>query len=410
MGWTLNSDRLTDASANTFIDAATNAIGDWGGNVGGLLGYLLDILGVVETIQALVAILGGSGDGRAATYADLTALNDHLEQDYLNYITDALGYPDPALRNVYADFNTNTADILAKYNALLEAIGEGGEIELPPLPPEGWGTQFATDVWNYGIAFPSWWQYPELEGTGTHLYMQTLAACWQFGTTGFRHPRNPDFSLVMAHPNTALYFTQEQYSDATPFIPDAIDWSLWTPGTSLADFLNAQESHYTWGIHLGPNEDTPGVCWAVAFDGATGYAWWRCNVEEWMLPFRSGQYQSTLTAQNVAPVWPGLDSVTLGEPVALAPGLTLTGPFDGLLFEITAVPPQVGHYTFDEAFSHMKIGAVAFVSDNGDIETAQNFSFTNHIITPKTMAHAEEAVIRTKIGVTGTVTPWTIDT
>lgn len=117
----------------------------------------------------------------------------------------------------------------------------------------------------------------------------------------------------------------------------------------------------------------------------------------------------TATPALVPPIWPGIANVTLGTPVAISAGFTVAGPLDGLLIEISYVPPLTGRYLFDGVPSYTHIGQVAFVSDNGDYEYPQNLGFQNQLVTPKLMVRAQSAVVRAKQAVTGTVTPWTIN-
>lgn len=114
------------------------------------------------------------------------------------------------------------------------------------------------------------------------------------------------------------------------------------------------------------------------------------------------------TASIAAPIWPGLAGVTLGTPVAISLTFTVDGPLDGVLVALTAVPTLKGHYVYDDIDQSLKIGALTFVSDNGDAEYVQALGFTNEVYVPKNMAHADSCKVRTVSGVTGTVTPFTI--
>ena len=110
------------------------------------------------------------------------------------------------------------------------------------------------------------------------------------------------------------------------------------------------------------------------------------------------------------PVWPGLSNITLGGAVALAPSLTLTQPMDGVIIELSSVPSPRGFYSYDGLKAYQQIGALTFLSDNGDAEYIQSLGFTEQVYAPKLMTHAAAVKIRTTPGVEGTVTPWVIDT
>lgn len=107
-----------------------------------------------------------------------------------------------------------------------------------------------------------------------------------------------------------------------------------------------------------------------------------------------------------APVWPGLASVVLGAPLALADGLTVPGPLDGVIVDITGVSHPIGYYPFGAIRSFVRAGALVFVDDNGDAEFPAPFGPDHEIVCPRQMAHADHAVLRVTSGVTGTVTPW----
>lgn len=113
-------------------------------------------------------------------------------------------------------------------------------------------------------------------------------------------------------------------------------------------------------------------------------------------------------APIVPPIWPGLARVTVGTGVPIATGFNVPGPLDGVIVNITGVPPNTGQYSFNGSPSWTHIGALAFVTDNGQKEFAQSFGFESAIITPKTMVQAASAVGRAKQGLAGTVYPWTI--
>jgi hypothetical protein len=110
-----------------------------------------------------------------------------------------------------------------------------------------------------------------------------------------------------------------------------------------------------------------------------------------------------------APVWPGLANVTFGAPVALSTGLTITTPMHGVVVNLTSVPAENDRYLFDTEASWVHIGALAFADDNDAFEGFQPFSFGKHILTPTRLVRAERVVIRSALGVQGTVTPWTIN-
>lgn len=113
-------------------------------------------------------------------------------------------------------------------------------------------------------------------------------------------------------------------------------------------------------------------------------------------------------AQPEPPVWPGLDLVTLGAPVAIAEGVTITEPMDGVLIAISSAPAKQGYFTFDDVLSYRNIGALSFFTDDGEQEFPQSLGFTSCVYCPQTMTRAAGVKLRATVDLVGTVTPWTI--
>lgn len=136
------------------------------------------------------------------------------------------------------------------------------------------------------------------------------------------------------------------------------------------------------------------------------------DLQEWVTTIDEAQYAAIIafvapsTSTNLPPVWPGLANVTLGSPVALAAGVTITGPLDGVLVSITSVPSYTGLFDFDGDPSYRNVGAITFQSDNGQDELPQTLGFSSAIYCPRQMATASLAKLRTPGAIVGTVTPW----
>jgi hypothetical protein len=115
-----------------------------------------------------------------------------------------------------------------------------------------------------------------------------------------------------------------------------------------------------------------------------------------------------LGAALVPPVWPGLDKVTLGSPVALSEDVTIPGPLDGVLVEITTPPGGLGKFELGGRTWWYRAGHLAFVSDKGEVEPWQYLAWDQGIYTPRTMTRAASAIARVLAGAQGTATPWLI--
>jgi len=112
---------------------------------------------------------------------------------------------------------------------------------------------------------------------------------------------------------------------------------------------------------------------------------------------------------NAPPVWPGIDGVTLGDPIALASQLTIEEPMDGCLVDVTGVDGGVAFYTYGGVKAYRNVGALCFLTDQGDLEDWQLLGREHAIYTPRTMTHAAGIKLFTGHGLVGTVTPWTVD-
>jgi hypothetical protein len=99
----------------------------------------------------------------------------------------------------------------------------------------------------------------------------------------------------------------------------------------------------------------------------------------------------------------------LGTPVALTSALDVDTPMDGVLIALSSVPPGKPTYLLGSALGTAHIGQVTFISDNGDLEYPQNLSFANEVYCPLAMTHAAGVRLRCVPGVSGTVTPWTLN-
>lgn len=181
-----------------------------------------------------------------------------------------------------------------------------------------------------------------------------------------------------------------------------MDWTDYTPGESLLTWLNRVTGCVEWEKDVG--SDYYHIhAYDLSYDNDFQIYFLLSEVE----------WRAVIASQNGSASearWPGLDNVTLGTPVALSEGVTIAEAMDGILIALTSIPPKTGSYTFDDKESYLHMGAVAFYSDNGDYEQAQSFSFVNHILMPKSIAHPAGCVLRCKGNTVGTATPFTINT
>jgi hypothetical protein len=169
---------------------------------------------------------------------------------------------------------------------------------------------------------------------------------------------------------------------------------------TLLGWLNREDTLHTWSY------DDSGF---AGTDVQDEFSSWRfiCLLSPQAFALLKGGAPVALT--NAAPVWPGLANVTLGSPVDLSDGMTVTGPMDGIVVNITGYPPGAGQFVFGDRVSYRNLGAVAFGTDDLDIEFPQPLGFDRAIYTPQSMAHAASVKVRLNTGVSGTLKTFTIN-
>jgi hypothetical protein len=106
--------------------------------------------------------------------------------------------------------------------------------------------------------------------------------------------------------------------------------------------------------------------------------------------------------------WPGLANVTLGDPVAITENLVVTGPMDGALCSITAVPPGTGKDDLGDESYYYRLGYFTFRSDVGYCDERQFFAWSHGLMMPKACVRPAYLYIHTKPGVSGTIQPWVV--
>jgi len=298
------------------------------------------------------------------------------------YVTDGT-YGLPALA---ADIAALSAQLAAAETAIELAVGTPQQTGSPVTLPGTFDQDVCNAVWN---------------------------------NTPYSYPRTMGYAVV----NTAQSVIQASYLGIPPqighFLVASVDFAsqdfvlpgftypTWDPGDvligdTLLSMMTRQNPGFTCAYGNPPQTNVllteplgAGISWITDLD-ETAFS----ELKQFYFP---------LTAFPTAPVWPGLANVTLLTPVALATSLTISEAMDGVLVSITAVPTKQGQFAFGDLISWRNAGALAFVEDNGDAEYPQNLGFQSAVYLPKAMAHCSGVVVRASPGVTGTVTPFTIN-
>jgi hypothetical protein len=197
-----------------------------------------------------------------------------------------------------------------------------------------------------------------------------------------------------------------EFSDAA-IPPPPIDWRLWNGSDDIATFLNTQDPSGGW-TDSGDDPTFGGHATRDARPDHTILGTWICDVATWMLPYVSGRAYRAQDARLYAPVWPGMDRVVLGTPVALSPGVTVESDMHGVIIEMTTIPPEMDHIAFDSVESWYHVGQIVFEADESILEGFHFWTFPKQVVCPTKMTIAWACHLRCALGIEGTVTPWRI--
>lgn len=344
------------------------------------LDLIFQILGRLAILQSIFGPGGGSGSG-AGIFDALAGLNDKV--DALQAAVDA----DKAVDDTtLANLNLASDDLLAAISAAQQT---GSPVTLPSAP-SGYGGLDATATGNA--------VWDTVSPTTGYDYASMLD--WVYNATknleksaSYIGRRNPYFSI--SGPWSSFSHVSPDYNEWPNF-----DITLISPTSTVLGILNASNPGMTW--FADPDGQHHSSFWAVL-----GNYEFHCLVDDAQLYLlKQGILGAALAISP--PVWPGLAAATLGTPVALSTGLTITDVMDGVIVNLSGVPARSNFWQFDDKPSYRNLGALSFFNDDGEQEVVQVLGFEQQIYTPKTMQHAAGVKLRTSPGVSGTLTPWTI--
>jgi hypothetical protein len=342
--------------------------------------YFNQLLGIVTGIQAAQAQQASKAE------QDLILANTNRLITDVEDATNGLTAIKNAVNDLATLVGTNDTAILAAIGTPQQA---GDPVTLPATPPTGYAPPSAAEnsdaVWgytNFGLLTTT---YGFLTNAGTFpIQLQALGAIPIMQNPMFGLAYDWGDAFVVGQPS------DRPIGDITTILADD-DVVTWLNRTSGFDGGWAINSN---GGVWNESDFSEEGAW-VFYPGVDGFN----QIKAHLFP---------PTPPPLPPVWPGLAGVTLGTPVDISTGVTITAAMDGVLIDITSAPLKQGFFTFDTAISYRNIGALAFVSDNGQEEFPQTLGFTSAVYCPKTMQHAAGLVFRSSADLTGTITPWTL--
>lgn len=405
---------MVDASGNHIVDASANAITEAG-------------IPVVVTSFGILAnnALGGGflGIDWNQLLSDIAEIAGNLS----DIVSGSLEIQ--AIRNLQDDVNafmanggpdTFTGHDPLSHPSLISAEGIINSIGTPPtggLTEEehdallNVGSQIgdvAEDVWTWpattrgGTTWGNGW---EALGALENAY---VASALQVRYEGIPVPDRP-FWRVHAEEPYVVYdglgiYDHQFTTDAVPDISlsDNIE-----DGDTVLSFLEREYPDFNYQLDGPGSWGGQKAIWVYKLTDY-GILWYRCTMTDDMLA--STRVATIIEGTGIVvdgpPVWPGIDGVTLGTPVALVNGLHMEGEMDGVIIAVTTPPSKTGLRSIGGALYDYGVGEIAFETDQGDIETWQYLGFRAAIFTPKTMTHAHGARLRVLAGAEGTATPW----
>jgi hypothetical protein len=176
------------------------------------------------------------------------------------------------------------------------------------------------------------------------------------------------------------------------------DWGDIQPTDDLITWLRRTCPDYTWNGD-GSGENIGGYL-TSEYEPAAPHWTARLTQTEWKRIYNPDR--------NAAPIWPGIDKVTLGTTVPAVASTVLELPMDGIIWLTTSYPPARARWGAAPYYSVYHTGRLAFITDNGDLEPFQYMGWQNSIFVSQTMRRAAGVVVFLEAGIEGAITPWDI--
>lgn len=342
--------------------------------------------GILARLVEIALSLVGLGDALSllGLKVDKTAIEDEpgTIQQSVTDIRNAVIESTSNLNNIMTQIKFINDDHENSLATVLNAIAE-----LPSGSSIPSASDNAAGVWS-AIDLAS--QLPNLSyGEEIAQAHQWAAMMWHAGSLSARWA--PFFNISPPTPGGD--------SRPTDFTWPKPDWADIVVSDTLLSWLTRTCPDFSW------TDD-------IASGGVIGYLAELFEYEAPHYTSRLTSYEWKRLYNSVAttpPVWPGEPNITRGESVPLAQGVVLSGPMDGVELIITATQRLIPYMSADTYKLYKSLGRYVFINDAGDLEPWLPIPADVCQLVPKAMTHALGCLLSFYTGVTGSVTPWTIN-
>jgi hypothetical protein len=338
-----------------------------------LWNLLLRLTGVTATIEGLTLGISRAIAGWDAVFKSIVKPITEIH----HAVTDS-AHGNAAIAaaiSVFTNANTKTiADILS-------AIGG---LPVPPTPP---------DVPS--IVSGVWAELDPFSDDGALPYGQELANAHRWATfaiTGGSLPAKHSPFFNVSYPPLAPDTIPSNWTWPQP------DWAAILADDTLLTWLFRTCPDFTWSTDSS-DENIIGYLTSL-YEPEAPHFTPRLTQTEWARVYGARAAK--------APIWPGIDGVTLGTTVPAVESTVLEIPMDGILWLTTSYPSARARWGAAPYYSVYHTGRLAFITDNGDLEPFQYMGWQNAVYVPQTMGRAAGVVVFLEANIEGAITPWDI--
>jgi hypothetical protein len=401
--------RLSDSSGTLLLDTSSAPLVE---SVQSLSSYVINLVGgavAVPWTQIAALIIEGV----------VNELAEHLfpaeGAEQLQQIED--NTDDIAQRVI--GIQAATAPVTSWLAVALEAINDNIDgITVPPfeLPvdyPPTWPTapsteDIASDVWGFTV--PMNYLDGNYWGPATGTLLQAVAEKMQIegGFIGYPLVGNPYFTYCPIDIERGNGWIGGWDSMATGAQLPVLDLSLIAEGDTVLSYLNREYGGFAWTLTGPGGTGSGGVVWLV---GQAGTFYWRCILTDAQLAAVGGWHTEEVTVNVEVPTPPVISTATtmqLGTPISFDAPFESAVNCHGVIIDCSHQGQGIKGYPVGSYYNIYGAGSISFLAIEGHAEEPQWLAYNHAIYIPKTTSEATGFLLRPRIGLTGTVTPFSL--